>query len=759
MDRGAKVVCITLLSALLVHTGKAFAQTTISGRIADETGRAIAGATLTALCPSGPVAVTATPEGAFTLPCADVRQLKVSAPGFLPVTLDTATTRIVLHPAGASEQITVTSDRASDVPGDTAKTVYTLTSEQLRDYPSLTLDEGLRQHAGFQLFRRSSSRAANPTSDGVSLRGLGSTAVSRTLVLEDGAPLLDPFGGWVHWNENPQQTIRSATIVTGGGSDLYGSSALGGVIDVVPESPSSNSAGNSFEAMGAGGSQYTSNLQATGSHAGSHIGGLLAGESLRTGGYRSVAPEQAGLIDINSTVLSQSFRSEIGRRDLPTKRLFLTGNLLNESRNNGTPLQTNATRLWRYLGGYDAPDNGVATGRVRVFGSQEGYRQSFTSTAANRNSEALTRLQRVHTQEIGFTTDTTVRLRHVAAVFGADLRDIRADDAENPVSKNVATGLQDTTARQRFFGGFGELLGERGPWSGAISLRADRATNLDIVQSTYTYAPASATIGGQPNRTEIVLSPRAGLVRNFGQLVSIHASGFRAFRTPSMNELYRTGQVGQATTLANAALSSERGTGWEIGTKLARPSGLARLQLTYFWTIINHPVSAVLLSQTATSSISERENLGQIRSRGVEAALDLLPARPVSFTIGYQYADATVTKFSAQPSLVGNWIPQVPRHSASAAMHASRPRLGELTVAAHFSGTAYDDSSNFYSLKSSFQLDASAHHTLTHRLDLELMAQNLTDRRAQVGRTPTLTLGTPFYAQAGLRIRLGHLSR
>ena len=126
------------------------------------------------------------------------------------------------------QQVTVTASRAGEPVGETARTTYELDTKALEDYPAVTLDEALNQHAGFELFRRAPSRIANPTSEGISLRGLGSTAASRTLVLEDGAPLSDPFGGWVHWNETPALLVRSVELVTGGGSDLYGSSALGG---------------------------------------------------------------------------------------------------------------------------------------------------------------------------------------------------------------------------------------------------------------------------------------------------------------------------------------------------------------------------------------------------------------------------------------------------------------------------------------------------------------------------------------------------
>jgi outer membrane receptor protein involved in Fe transport len=544
------------------------------------------------------------------------------------------------------------------------------------------------------------------------------------------------------------------TLVTGGGSDLYGSSALGGVIDVVPATASPAR----FDISGLGGSQDTSDVMASAAGTSRVLDGMIAGESLRTAGYIVTAPSIAGTVDIPANVISQTYRAELGRRGFETDRLFLTGNLLNESRDNGTPLQTNATRLWRYLAGYDPPDLKNLTSRVRLFGSDEGYRQSFSSIAANRDSETLTRLQRVHTQELGATADGTLRFGHLAVVGGADVRDIRAEDNETPISATVPNQLADVTARQRFLGGFGEVLGEYKSWAGAASLRADRASNLDIIQTGGTLT--AQTVKTPPNRTEVVLSPRVGLVRNFGAHGDVHASGFRAFREPSMNELYRTGQIGSQTTLANASLESERATGWEIGSQIAATRRVpAVFHATYFWTEINRPVSAVLISQTATTMTLMRENLGQIRSRGVELSAEVHPSHAISATLGYQYADATVTKFSPpppQPSLVGNWIPDVPRNSFTAQMHATSERLGELTVAMRASGMAFDDANNQFVLNGFFSLDISGHRSIGQHVDAFFLVQNVTDQRAQVARTPTLTLGSPIFAEAGLRLHFGH---
>jgi outer membrane cobalamin receptor len=80
---------------------------------------------------------------------------------------------------------------------------YDLDAADLERSAALTLDDALRQVPGFSLFRRSGSLASHPTTHGVSLRGLGGSGASRALVLLDGVPLNDPFGGWVSWGLAP----------------------------------------------------------------------------------------------------------------------------------------------------------------------------------------------------------------------------------------------------------------------------------------------------------------------------------------------------------------------------------------------------------------------------------------------------------------------------------------------------------------------------------------------------------------------------
>jgi len=127
------------------------------------------------------------------------------------------------------ETLVVTATRTPEA--NAPSTVTVIEGAAIRD--SKALDEALRADPSFGLFRRNSSLVADPSSQGVTLRGLGPSGVSRALVLEDGVPLNDGFGGWVYWGAVPRLGIARVEIAPGASSALFGSSAMGGVVEIV----------------------------------------------------------------------------------------------------------------------------------------------------------------------------------------------------------------------------------------------------------------------------------------------------------------------------------------------------------------------------------------------------------------------------------------------------------------------------------------------------------------------------------------------
>jgi outer membrane receptor protein involved in Fe transport len=648
------------------------------------------------------------------------------------------------------ESITVTADRGLAGINDSASSVAVLFPEQLQQVPALSLDDRLHQVAGFQLFRRTSSWTANPTTEGVSLRGLGSTAASRTLVVTDQVPLNDPFGGWVHWDEIPTLAIHGVDLVRGGSADLYGSSAIGGVIEVQPVIPTRPHE-LLLQVDASGATENTATGDALVSTASRRFAVLAAGSGLTTDGYVPTAPAFRGAVDTEASVAEESGRFEL--RTLPSGfglSGFLRGNVLNEARGNGTPLQTNGTRLWRYAGGGDL-DRSATQASLRLFGSRESYRQSFSSIAADRNSEKLTKLQRVPTDELGLVTQASHAFAHnLTAALGFDVHDIRATDDESAVSNDVITSTTSISARQRETGGYVDAIWQPGPWSLSGSVRVDSFRTFDAGQTVSN----SNVFTRLPEIDELVASPRLGVVRRLPYGFALTGTAFRAFRGPTMNELYRTGQVGSQTTLANSSLLAERATGFEFGSEF-ESSRFGRLRATYFWTEVNRPISAVSLSQTATTQTLQRQNLGQIRSRGLMVEAQSKSWRGFDASLGYQLAFATVTAYNssspAQANLTGNWIPQVPREAVVMTANYLQPRVANLHLVASYTGQAFDDANNQFLLHPYARFDLLADRSLPHGFSVFAGAQNILNRAIDAGRTPVLTLAAPRLVLGGLR--------
>src|SRR4029077_1714094 len=143
----------------------------------------------------------------------------------------------VLMPATLLETVVVTATRTEQRLGDVPASVSVMTREEIQASPAVVADDVLRQIPTFSLFRRTSSLVAQPTTQGVSLRGIGPSGQSRTLVLLDGIPFNDPFGGWVYWTRVPLISVDRIEVTEDTASSLYGNYAMGGVINIVTSRP------------------------------------------------------------------------------------------------------------------------------------------------------------------------------------------------------------------------------------------------------------------------------------------------------------------------------------------------------------------------------------------------------------------------------------------------------------------------------------------------------------------------------------------
>ena len=751
-----KFVPSLLLPAMMASAsapGRGQSSESIIVTVEDARGAAIPRAVVTDN--SGKPLGTTDADGSLTIRCAAPCQLQISVPGFLHQNLSVGASTIVrLQPEAGAEEVTVTAYRAPLGQLESPVDTRLLTQRTLSESPAVSLDDKMRQLPGIELFRRSSALVANPTSQGISVRGLGSTSASRTLVTEDEVPLNDALGGWIHWLELPDLAIQDIELVRGGASDLYGSSAIGGVISIVPVRPRSSRAELSSTAGGEGTSDNSLLAQTR-----FNSWGLLgSGSVIGTSGYIQEAPDQRGPVDVASNVHAQDALAEAERVRGPL-RLFVRGSGFNESRHNGTRYQRNATRLVRYATGGDWQNARDTSIHLRLYGSDERYRQTFSSISnlntfgnsacSYRCGEIPTRYSFAPDNEVGASARWSRPVGSgLLLVAGAQAHDVRIWDREQTFGSAAAlTNLHD---HQRDSGAYAEMMWVRNVFTVTASARIDWFQNYDGQQRDWNGSSWILNATQPTQNDERLFDPRVGVSRKLSPHWALSATGFRAFRAPTPSELYRSTQIGNQLTLPNGSLLSERATGWETG--LTTQQSWGSIRASYFLTQVNRPITAFTIHPNSSPILLMRENLGQIESRGVSADFQLQPRGWLEIDGGYQYAHAVVSRGAAD---YGKWIPEVARNMATLNMRAYKPSLGTLTLQSRLSGRMYDDDANSYLLSGYYRLDAYASHNFKGRLELFAAGENLTNRQIEVSMTPTATLGQPRIARAGFVVRLG----
>ena len=760
--RYCATILLTLLLQLFLCEARAQAPRPV-GFVVDQTGAPVAGAAVSIKAASGIIYRATTDDvGRFTFDRSIPTDatIVIESRGFalferrLAEALNASgQLRIILLPAPLSEAVTVTATRTETRLSDVAGSMVVLSSRDVSTTAAATLDDALRQIPGFTLFRRTGSRAANPTTQGVSLRGVGASGASRALVLADGIPLNDAFGGWVYWGRVPREAVEQIEVLRGGASSLYGSSALGGVVNIITRRPYANA----FSLQASYGNEETPEASLFAARKRGRWSASIGAEFFRTRGYVTVAENERGRVDVPAGVRRSTIELTVAREITSGARAFLRGSLFGEARTNGTPLQFNRTHTRQLSAGLDWQDESAGAFNIRAYGGTQGYDQTFSAVSADRENETLTRTQRSPSQFKGFSAQWSRGLgRHQTLVSGLELQEVRGASDEIIFAAGRPASLADAGGRQRNLGLFIEdLINVNSSLLLRVGARMDRWRNTDAFQATRALATGTGSTGIFPDRTETAFSPQGSVLYRMTDSLSLNASVYRAFRAPTLNELYRGFRVGDVLTLSNENLRAERLTGGEAGGRFVSQNRRLTAHATFFWTEVTRSVANVTLRVAPGLITRQRQNLGRTRSRGLELETDVQLSNTWSVSGGYLFVDASVLEFPVNMALEGNRLPQVARHSFTFQARYINPSSFTLAFQGRASSTQFDDDQNLFPLDAYFTLDAFLSRRVARNLEAFVAAENVFNQRYTVGRTPLRTIGPPLLLRVGLRLNFG----
>src|SRR5208282_4587956 len=380
----------------------------------------------------------------------------------------------------------------------------------------------------------------------------------------------------------------------------------------------------------------------------------LASEMFRSDGFVVIPSYLRGSIDTPANSEDATVDLNLGHKLGDQGRIFARGNFFTEFRHNGTPLHTTDTRSREGAVGLDRQLGSDDSLSLRAYGLVQGYDEVFSAVAADRDSESLTDLQHVPEQVGGGGAQWTHLLgKSQTLIAGMDLMEVMGASDDRFYSSGAHTHNTAAGGRQRTLGWFGEdILRLRQKWTIILAGRFDDWSNFN---DSSICTPVSGTCTSPstlyPARNATAFDPRLSVLRSLNSHVSLTASMYRAFRAPTLNELYRPFRVGDILTYNNPYLNAERMTGAAAEVNVAGWDRKLGLRGTFFWRDIVNPVQNVTIAQTSSVITREKENLGRIRSRGFDIDGVLHVNREIQITAGYEFTAATVVSYPSPPSV------------------------------------------------------------------------------------------------------------
>lgn len=663
-------------------------------------------------------------------------------------------------PQAQLPEIVVTAPRLPPAGGEAAFSVVRIGAADLA--AERRLDEALASVPAVSLFRRTSSLSANPTTQGISLRAIAPSGAGRTLVVLDGVPLNDPFGGWVIWSQVPTESLSSLDVVRGSGAGPYGAGALTGVIALRERDEGAVLDASVSERGGV-------RLAASGATVLGPVRIVASAVHERSDGYVPVRGPDAGAAD---TPLDLDVRAASLRADLPVAAgaLSLRASAFEEDRGSGL-LGARATASGNALSATLAlpPGADSAGWRLQAWRRESDLANTSVAIAADRATTTPANDQ-FETPATGWGVNAAVRRVVVSGIarveweLGADAR-----FAEGETRERFRFMAGDFT-RDRIAGGETSVAGlyaegswATGPWLAAGGLRADRWDNTNGRRLERDRSTGLPTLDEtDPDRSGDIVSARLGLRRELAGGQALRLAAYTGFRPATLNELHRPFRVGNDLTEANAALEPERLSGVEAGWSWI--GGRASLSGAVFATRIEDAVVNVTIGAgpgtfpragfvPAGGVLRRRMNAGIIEATGLEldGRLDLADA--LSLRAALSATDARVDGGTAAPQLTGLRPAQAPIWSATAGVDWRASDRLSFAADLRWESRRFEDDLNSRALDAALVAGFRADWRLTAAAALWLSADNLFDTEVEVSETGTgvAGFGPPRSLSIGLR--------
>ncbi len=228
------------------------------------------------------------------------------------------------------------------------------------------------------------------------------------------------------------------------------------------------------------------------------------------------------------------------------------------------------------------------------------------------------------------------------------------------------------------------------------------------------------------SKSKAALSPKLAAVYKPFEMTALRSSAGMAFRPPSVYELYSVYIGRGVTTLANPDLEPETNTAWDMGVSQGLWKG-AKVGVTYF----ENYLKDLIYTQTISSTLRERKNVGKAESKGVEIEAEQRFDKWLRLFANYTHTDAVIKENAAKQEIVGKKLVWFPEHMFSAGADLEEGPFSVSLVGRYvskrYSNDANTDQENnvWTSYDPYFVADAKVSYKLTKFASLSFSVDNI----------------------------------
>jgi vitamin B12 transporter len=655
-------------------------------------------------------------------------------------------------PVNQVEVVVVYPPRLAPLGGEAAFSAVQIGPEILKETPRL--DEALKRVPGVSLFRRTGSLAANPTTQGLSLRAIAPSGAGRALVTLDGAPQNDPFGGWVIWTALPPEGLDGATVVRGAGAGPYGAGALTGVVALQERGATDGLSALDVSA----GDRQTYRLAA----AGGAPGLLVVGQAETSAGYTPVRGAASGRADTPLTLSDESLSFRVQHELVDGVAGSARVGAYEERRGAGLlgarSIASGAHATFT-LG--RTPAQGVGGWRLQLWVRGSDLQNSSVAVAAGRATTTPAN-DEYSTPAIGYGLNAALQGKAGAISWesGLDVRFTRGTDYERfRLINGLFTRGREAGGETLVGGAYLEAAYDQGPLILTGGVRLDGWSNSGAKRREWDLSTGLNTLDQHTaDASGTTPTGRLGARYSLTPALWLRAAAYAGFRPPTINELHRPFRVGNDVTESNPLLKPETLSGIEAGFG---GDGQVRWSGTAFYNWLKDPITNVTIGIgpgtfpiagliPAGGTLRQRQNAGEIKAYGFEGEVSGDFSQAFGWRAAVAATHARVDGGVSAAQLTGLRPAQTPELTLTAGLDW-RP-VDQLTLNAdvRYESSRFEDDLNSRKLRAGTEIDLRAGWRVAPNSEVYLAVDNLADSEIDVGQTADGV--TSFAAPRSVRV-------